>query len=157
MSDQEERAYGWDDQIEKDGADYTLLAPGDYPFVVTKFERGRYEGGDKIGPCNKAIVTIEVNGETLVQSNMLLHSKVEGILCSFFKCIGHRKHGEPLRMNWPATIGCKGWVKIKHREYDGKKYNDVAAWIDPEKAPKNGAQPAATAAAQPLIPWNEQF
>lgn len=153
----EERAYGWDDEIQHDGGQYTLLPPGEYPFTVLKFERGRYEGGEKIPACNKAIVTIEVDagaeGISQVEVNFMLHSKLEGLLCSFFKCIGHRKHGEPLRMNWPATIGCSGWCKLAHRDgKDGKKFNDIKQWIDPEKAPK-----AEAATAAPFQPWQGQF
>lgn len=155
----EEKAYGWDDEIQKDGSAYTLLTPGVYPFVVTKFERGRYEGGDKIPPCNKAQITIEVDGgeqgTTLVDRDFLLHSKIEGILCAFFKCLGMRKHGEPLRMDWPGTIGKRGYVKLKHREHNQNKYNEIAEWIDPEKAP----QPATASAQQSFAtePWAGQF
>lgn len=155
----EEKAYKWNDEIQNDGSAYTLLTPGIYPFIVTKFERGRYEGGDKIPPCNKAQITIEVDGgeqgTSMVDKDFLLHSKIEGILCAFFKCIGMRKHGEPLRMDWPGTIGKRGYVKLKHREHNDKKYNEIAEWIDPEKAPRNGAS-AQPAPAQTEA-WADQF
>ena len=31
----------WDSEIEKDGAEFITLPAGEYPFVVTKYERSR--------------------------------------------------------------------------------------------------------------------
>ena len=50
-------ALSWDDEIENDGSYFTLLDEGDYDFVVKKFERGRFDGSDKISACPKAILT----------------------------------------------------------------------------------------------------
>lgn len=59
MSNESEREYGWDDEIQNDGPEYVVLPDGDYNFKVTGFERGRYEGGEKIPACNMAIITLE--------------------------------------------------------------------------------------------------
>ena len=34
----------WNDTIESDGQEFVLLEEGDYNFVVTNFERGRFPG-----------------------------------------------------------------------------------------------------------------
>lgn len=38
----------WDSAIEKDSPEYILLPEGDYDFTVTKFERGRHNGSEKL-------------------------------------------------------------------------------------------------------------
>ena len=48
----------WDDAIESDGQEFVILEEGDYNFTVTDFERGRFPGGTKIPPCNKAALTL---------------------------------------------------------------------------------------------------
>ena len=46
----------WNDTILEDGQDLVLLDEGDYNFIVTNFERGRFLGGQKIPACNKATI-----------------------------------------------------------------------------------------------------
>ena len=41
----------WNDVIEDDGQEFVLLPEGDYNFVVTDFERGRFPGSAKIPAC----------------------------------------------------------------------------------------------------------
>ena len=60
---------GWDDTIQEDGQELILLDEGDYNFIVTNFERGRFPGGQKIPAC---LVSSEdydfYNGEDEVSS-----------------------------------------------------------------------------------------
>ena len=42
-----ERELNWDDEISQE-SEFTLLEDGDYDFEVTKFERGRSNGSEKI-------------------------------------------------------------------------------------------------------------
>ena len=44
---------GWDDEVEI-GAKYTLIPEGAYDFVVESFDRGRYDGSDKVQQCKRA-------------------------------------------------------------------------------------------------------
>ena len=37
----------WNDSIESDGQEFILLEEGNYNYVVTNFERGRFPGGQK--------------------------------------------------------------------------------------------------------------
>ena len=40
----------WDAEISKE-SDFVLLPAGEYDFKVAAFERARYNGGEKMGPC----------------------------------------------------------------------------------------------------------
>ena len=53
----------WNDTILEDGQELVLLDEGDYNFIVTNFERGRFPGGQKIPACNKATITVQVETE----------------------------------------------------------------------------------------------
>ena len=55
-------ALDWDCEITSEGGEFTLLPDGDYPFTVTKFERQRFDGSAKLPPCNKAELTLSVDG-----------------------------------------------------------------------------------------------
>ena len=114
-------AFGWDDEIEKEDA-FVLLPEGDYWFKIMKVDKGRYDGGDKISACPKAIVTFEVtapDGQTAtLTENFLLHQKMEWKLSQFFASIGMKAKGEKLRMNWsPAIIGKTGICKVIVHNY----------------------------------------
>lgn len=121
MSDME-RAFGWDDEIEKDGSDFILLPEGDYDFTVESFERARHNGSEKLPPCNKAILKLRIEtpeGAALVNHNLFLHTKTEGMISAFFTAIGQKKKGEKIKMNWNAVIGAKGRCKIGIHEWTG--------------------------------------
>lgn len=125
MSQNMERELNWDDEIIKEGGEgFVLLPPGDYNFTVAKFERGRFGGSDKMPPCNQAKMEIIVHspehGDVTLTHNLLLHSKTEGFLSNFFAGVGLKKKGEPLKMNWPATLGRRGRLKLEVRNYTYK-------------------------------------
>lgn len=94
---------GWEDTIQEDGQEFVLLEEGDYNFTVTNFERGRFPGGQKIPACNKATITVQIaakEGLAVIKFDLLLYRSVEWRISSFFRCIGQKKHGEKLTMNW---------------------------------------------------------
>lgn len=135
-----DRELGWEDEIEKDSSsDFTLLPVGDYDFEVVDFSRERYEGGEKLPPCNMAIVGIKIDGgelgSTTINERLFLHTKTEGILCAFFTSIGQRQHGDKVKMNWSKVIGSKGRAKFGVRTYmkDGeqRQINQVKRWLEP--------------------------
>lgn len=148
----EDREFGWDDEIERDGAEYILLPEGDYDFEVIDFERARHEGSDKLPPCNKAIVHIKIEGKdengnqgvAIIRHQLFLHSKTEGLLCAFFTGIGQRKKGERLKMNWSLVPGSRGRAKVGIRTYDGKKYNEIKKFYEHESKPQSNQQPQQT-------------
>ena len=136
-----DRALDWDDEIENEN-EFTLLPEGEYDFEVIKFERGNFEGSDKTPPCKKAILTIKIYGKnntsTVIKENLLLHTKFEWKLSSFFLSIGEKKHGEKVRMNWAHVTGAKGRCKVIIDNYKGNDLNRISSFLAPEKA---SAQP----------------
>ena len=117
-----ERELGWDDEIEKDGSDFILLPEGDYDFTVESFERGRHNGSEKLPPCNKAILKLRIEtpeGTALINHNLFLHTRTEGMISAFFTSIGQKKKGEKIKMNWNAVIGAKGCCKVGIHEWTG--------------------------------------
>lgn len=147
---------GWDSQIENDSPDYIILPEGEYDFTVKSFERGRHNGSDKVGPCPKAILTLGIDtpqGEATVRKELLLHSKLEGILCEFFTCIGQRTHGQRVTMNWNAVPGAHGRCKIGTRVYNGNQYNEVKKFLEPAAPhPQQYQQPQQYAGAPQNMP-----
>ena len=144
------REIGWDDVIEKDGPDFVLLPDGEYPFRVTKLERARFQGSAKLPPCNMAILTITVGGgekgASIVTHRLYLHTKTEGLLCSFFESIGQRKHGEPLRPRWGDVTGSTGHCRLGIHEFTKKdgsagRSNEIVRFLpppEPKAAPASG-------------------
>ncbi|MGM8213541.1 hypothetical protein ACLIBH_12260 [Virgibacillus sp. W0430] len=134
MSQEVERELGWDDEIEKEGSGFILLPPGDYNFTVAKFERGRFQGSDKMPPCNQAKLELTIHspehGDVTVFHNLMLHTKTEGFLSNFFTGIGQKKPGEKLRMNWNAVVGAKGRCKIVENKYMSKGEERVNNQVD---------------------------
>ncbi|MFI8712009.1 hypothetical protein [Brevibacillus brevis] len=155
---QMDRELGWDDEIQKDGGEgFVLLPAGDYNFTVTKFERARFAGSEKMPPCNQAKMEITVHspehGDVVIFHNLFLHSKTEGLLSNFFAGVGLKKKGEPLRMNWNATLGRRGRLKLEVRNYthNGEPrssnqiknfyaYDDIPAQQQPAPFPTSGQQ-----------------
>lgn len=159
MSEIIERELGWDDEISRE-SDFTIIPEGDYDFTVTGFERGRYDGSDKLPPCNMAIVSLAValpDGSTAtLKHRLFLHTRCEGLLSAFFTGIGLKRKGEPLRMNWNAVPGARGRCKITVRSWKGKngedmQSNDIKKFYDPfenPSAPATQAQPQYQPAPQ---------
>lgn len=126
----------WGDVIQNDDQGYEVLPEGDYVFSVTKFERGSFPGSAKLPKCNKAVLTLDVQGHD-IRAELILHTKLEWKIASFFRCIGLKKKGEKLSMDWNKVQGREGRAHITIREYtgrDGQKHevNDVGAWLDPD-------------------------
>ena len=123
----------FDGVITKDTS-FELLPEGEYDFIVTKIERGKTNGTDKMPPCNKVDITLEVDqdGRSVpVKHSLLLHSRFEGQIAEFFVAIGLKKKNESLRMNWNAAIGARGKCKLGIRTYNGNEYNQVKKFIEP--------------------------
>ena len=138
MINEKDMLMNWDDSIETDGQEYILLPEGEYNFKVTNFERGRFNGSAKIPQCNKATITIQIEakeGTTSVKFDLILYRTLEWRISAFFRCIGQKKHGEKLTMDWGKVIGSKGRAYIKQRSYtnlngEEKFINDVERFID---------------------------
>ena len=120
----------WDDTIESDGQEFVILQEDDYNFTVTGFERGRFPGGQKIPACNKAALTLQVSvpqGIAVIHTDLLLYKSMEWKLSAFFRCIGQKKHGERLVMDWNRVIGSHGRAHFKPRSYTDRDGNERQA------------------------------
>ena len=127
----------WGDTIESDGQEFVILPEGDYTFTVTNFERGRFPGSAKIPACNKATLTIQIDndkGSATARFDLILYRTLEWKIASFFRCIGQKKHGEKVAMDWNKVVGARGKAHIKPRSYtkDGeeRQVNDVDRFLD---------------------------
>ena len=136
----------WNDTLENDGQDFVILEEGDYNFTVTGFERGRFPGGPKVPACNKAALTLQVQtdeGVAVIRTDLLLYRSLEWRISAFFRCIGQKKHGERLVMDWNRVVGSQGRAHFKPRTYtdrDGneRQANDVDRFYDEKYFPVSG-------------------
>ena len=143
-------AIGWDDEIIDPGEpEFVLLTPGIYDFTVTGFERGHFDGSEKMDACSMAKLTLRCsNGvqETTVFTNLFLSSAVAFKLSKFAKSIGDMPagstSGQKFHVDWNNIIGKHGKCRIKTRVYNGKDYNDVDDFIVPDPATAPAAAPA---------------
>ncbi len=145
-------AYNWDSEIEREN-EFVFLPDGEYDFRVVAFERQRFEGSEKMAPCPAAKLTLEFTAPSgmtaTVFDRLLLNSKMEWKLSSFFGAIGQKRHGEKLKMDWNQVIGSTGRAKVGSREYNGRKYNEVRSYIYkedvvPGSAPSGGSYRAGS-------------
>lgn len=149
----DDRVLGWDDEISNDSQIQSiLLPPGEYPFEIVQLARSRHTpkagSAGKLPECPKAEVTVRcytTDDHADIKNNLFLHSRCEGLLCQFFRAIGQRKHGEPLRPDWTRVIGSKGRCKVAVRDYmiDGEKRqaNEIKAFLDPKAEPVRPSTP----------------
>lgn len=150
MANSKGYAIGWDDEIIDPGEpEFVLLTPGVYDFTVTGFERGHFDGSEKMDACSMAKLTLRCsNGvqETTVFTNLFLSSAVAFKLSKFAKSIGDMPagstSGQKFHVDWNNIIGKRGKCKIKTRVYNGKDYNEVDDFIVPD--------PTATPAPTPM-------
>ena len=144
-------AIGWDDEIIDPGEpEFVLLTPGVYDFTITGFERGHFDGSEKMDACSMAKLTLRCsNGvqETTVFTNLFLSSAVAFKLSKFAKSIGDMPagstSGQKFHVDWNNIIGKSGKCRIKTRVYNGKDYNEVDDFIvpDPAAAPAPAPMP----------------
>ena len=128
----------WDAAIETDGQEFITVPEGDYNFTVTNFERGRFLGSAKIPACNKAVITADIEtemGNATVKFDIILCRNLEWRISAFFRCIGQKKHGEKLVMDWSKVVGSRGRAHFKPRTYtnsygEEKTVNDIDRFID---------------------------
>jgi phage protein len=158
-------AIGWDDEIIDPGEpEFVLLTPGVYDFTITGFERGHFDGSEKMDACSMAKLTLRCsNGvqETTVFTNLFLSSAVAFKLSKFAKSIGDMPagstSGQKFHVDWNNIIGKSGKCKIKTRVYNGKDYNEVDDFIvpDPANAPAAAPAPAPMPQAAPAAYYTQ--
>lgn len=150
-------AIGWDDEIIDPGEpEFVLLTPGVYDFTITGFERGHFDGSEKMDACSMAKLTLRCsNGvqETTIFTNLFLSSTVAFKLSKFAKAIGdmpaESTAGQKFHVDWNNIIGKSGKCKIKTRVYNGRDYNEVDDFIVPDPAAAPAPAPAPMPQAAP--------
>jgi len=143
MDNNQNGALGWGDDISQD-SQFVLLPAGDYDFTVKGFERGRYEpkAGSKIqDECPMAKVSFDIttpDGEVALNENFILHTKCEWKISELFICLGLKKRGQKVPMQWDRIAGLRGRCKVGTRQNDGKDYNEIKKFYDPAEKPAQG-------------------
>ena len=126
----------WDAQITEDAPEFTLLPEGDYLFVVESYERGRFNGSEKVKACNQLTVHLAVHNEAnevaKIRHNFFMLASKAGYIGAFLTCLGLKKPGEPMILDVNKLPGRTGKAHITVREYNGKKYNNIARFLKPE-------------------------
>ena len=159
MAEVMDRELGWEDEIVNDGPSYELFPECDCNFKVVGFKRERHNGSAKLPACSKAALTIEIESDdgtlhSRVNHNLFLHTKTEGLLCSFFIRIGQKKHGEPLRMDWSKVYnentgeGASGRCHVIVNHYTNDKgeertNNQISRFLEPVEPAKKAFTPGS--------------
>lgn len=143
MADISSDALGWDDEAQAVDSEYTILTPGTYSYRVDGFQRGHFDGSDKMGACPMATLDLacaNARGEqSTVSTRLYLSKRQMWKLTAFFKSARliplDLTDGAAYRMPWDKVVGATGEVEIANREYNGRTYNDVRRFVVPD-APK---------------------
>lgn len=138
------QSFGWEDEGKVQESEYVLLEPGVYDYQVTSFERGRFDGSEKMAACPMAKLVLHCRGaETGMESdvfvNLQLNSKVLFRITQFFKSCGlvpvDAQQGDSMPMSlFDHVVGRTGKLKLKNRTYNGREYNEVEEFLKPSPA-----------------------
>lgn len=157
--------------IENDGQELIILPKGEYSFVVVDYETSEYTDTKAGNRTRKKVIVhcqIDFNGSKVtIKEQLPLKKTMEWKFCQLFTCIGDRKSGEQLKMNWNEIKGKGGKCIVKPRKFNSngeeKQTNSIDKFLEPATAPNgvsstmqpptfsNPAQgnvPPATGAAQ---------
>lgn len=139
MAEFEGRALDWDDEIEP-GQEFITLPAGDYDFTVEKYERERYEGGDKMPACWKAVLKIRIDtekGSAYINDGLFLYSKFGWKLAEFFLSIGAELTADgKVKMNWntvPMATGRATVEVVPGTKDPTKKFNRIKKYLPKEQ------------------------
>lgn len=131
MADVNNEVFDWDDEIEDDGSSLEAVPAGKYDFTVESFERGHYDGGEKIPECNMAIVGFKITNGTVTgyaTERFFLCKSQEWKLSSLFKACGLKETGKKAKMQWNKLLGSTGRCNVGVREYNGNDYNFIKSF-----------------------------
>ncbi|MHC5373609.1 hypothetical protein ACYSNU_07380 [Enterococcus sp. LJL120] len=134
---------GWGDSFVAEESNFKLFEAGEYPFVVTGFERKIYDGNsDKIqNGTPYAEIEMEFTGplgSTKVTDRLYMVKKWQWKLTQFFTGIGQAPIvGQPFSPNWSQVIGSRGSAKLLINKYTSSKTgkevqnNQIDEYLEP--------------------------
>lgn len=133
----EDAVIDWDGTIENDGEEFTVLPDGDtVEFYVdeVKFRRNAKNTAPQV-QMKLVCKSINGHGNTSMNEFITMTKKSEWKLCQFFRSLGLRQHGEPLKLRW-NIIGFSGHATVSIDEYTDKQgelrqSNKIKAFLDP--------------------------
>lgn len=138
ITDLKDAELSWDAEITESAPEFVLLPEGDYLFAVEKYERGRFNGSDKVPACPQLTVFLQVAAPTgeiaHIRHNFFMLASKAGFIGSFLTSLGLKKDGEPVKLDLTQLPGKTGHCHVTVREYNGKKYNNIARFLKPEAA-----------------------
>ena len=158
MSNVDNYAIGWDDDIYADEPEYKLLDDGDYDFTVESFERTMYGGSEKLPECMKISVTfVCTNGVDTgkVIENFYLAKKSEWRIGAFLTSVGLKTKNEATKPSKIGqSIGLTGRCKVTTRKWTGndgneKSSNSIREFYPKAANPMAGFTPVPAGAATP--------
>ncbi|MBQ1428356.1 MAG: hypothetical protein IIZ06_01690 [Kiritimatiellae bacterium] len=144
----EDRRIDWDyeltDEDTKGGAEAVILPDGEYDAVVERLERGQFAGSQNMQAGPMAILTLAVDGgergTARPKANVILNQKLAwkldqlAISCGFWK----KGEGKGRRIPWGEIQGRAIRVKLGHRVYQGKTYQEVERFLPPAEKADDG-------------------
>jgi len=142
---EENKAMDWDSPVmDTNESAYRIPPEGDYRYRVLECKRATFQpknaGGKIKTSCPKAELKLELrgrDGEVYEQkASVLLHESCMGILVSFLRSVGLRKHGDEASVpDWGKVPGAYGPCTVKHRAYKKNDGTDGTqadiTWKDP--------------------------
>lgn len=138
-------ALDWDAEIEDTAPEFVTVPEGEYQFTITAMERGHFPGSKKIGPCNKATLSLKIyvpNGICTFKTDILLTSLLKWKIVQFFRSINMLEEGGKTVTDWDHVVGKIGRAKVKVRTYttqDGEErsINDIDTFLPYDEAKIN--------------------
>jgi hypothetical protein len=133
---------GWDDILDTDGSEFTLLDEGDYTFVVTDMEKGYFSGSARMQACNQAKLTLQIaapdGGVATIKHNIFMCQSFANRYAAFLRSIGLKERNKPATGKITDSVGRVGRAHIAIREWVGndgqtRKSNEVKYFIDADK------------------------
>lgn len=133
---EEKETFTWDEEFTVcEVPEFVCLPKGVYEFTIVESSLGRFNGSDKLPPCDMAEVRIAVEGDegkADITDRFYCCKKMKYKLSSFLQTIGLVHAGDRIMIDWPKLVGRKGRVSLSKREYNGREYNQVDFYVLPK-------------------------